>query len=79
MTAPSPGPREAPASRDYMLYRRADRPDHLVKRDFAAGKLNQKWFGDGTEIQTAEGKLYLLVTWNQAGQRRGLDRNGSSD
>jgi transposase InsO family protein len=33
-------------------------PD-LVKRDFPAAKLNQKWFGDGTEIRTGEGKLYL--------------------
>jgi putative transposase len=24
-------------------------------------------------------RLYVLVTWNQAGQRRGLHRNGSSD
>ena len=60
---PSPGPREAPASRDDMPYRRADCPYHLVKRDFAAGKLNQKLFGDGTESQTAEGKLYLSACW----------------
>jgi putative transposase len=33
-------------------------PD-LVKRDFTAAKVNRKWFGDGTEIRTAEGKLYL--------------------
>jgi transposase InsO family protein len=33
-------------------------PD-LVKRDFSAAKLNQKWFGDGTEVRTGEGKLYL--------------------
>jgi transposase InsO family protein len=33
-------------------------PD-LVRRDFAAGQLNQKWFGDGTEIDTDEGKLHL--------------------
>lgn len=31
-------------------------PD-LVKRDFRAGKINRKWFGDGTEIVTGEGKL----------------------
>jgi hypothetical protein len=41
-------------------------PD-LVKRDFPAAKINQKWFGDGTEIATDEGKLYLLVTWNHPG------------
>jgi putative transposase len=33
-------------------------PD-LVRRDFTAGTVNQKWFGDGTEISTGEGKLYL--------------------
>jgi putative transposase len=33
-------------------------PD-LVKRDFPAAKINQKWFGDGTEIGTGEGKLHL--------------------
>jgi putative transposase len=33
-------------------------PDQ-VKRDFHAGRINQRWFGDGTEIVTAEGKLYL--------------------
>ena len=33
-------------------------PD-LVGRDFSAEKVNQKWFGDGTEIGTDEGKLHL--------------------
>jgi putative transposase len=33
-------------------------PD-LVKRDFPAAKINRKWYGDGTEIPTDEGKLYL--------------------
>jgi transposase InsO family protein len=33
-------------------------PD-LIGRDFAAEQLNRKWYGDGTEIVTAEGKLYL--------------------
>jgi putative transposase len=33
-------------------------PD-LVGRRFAAGQVNRKWYGDGTEIATAEGKLYL--------------------
>jgi putative transposase len=33
-------------------------PD-LVKRDFPAAKINCKWYGDGTEIATDEGKLYL--------------------
>jgi hypothetical protein len=33
-------------------------PD-LVRRGFAAGGINRKWYGDGTEIATAESKLYL--------------------
>ena len=33
-------------------------PD-LIGRDFAAGKVNCKWYGDGTEIVTGEGKLFL--------------------
>jgi transposase InsO family protein len=31
----------------------------LVGRKFAAGGINRKWYGDGTEIPTGEGKLYL--------------------
>jgi len=33
-------------------------PD-LVKRDFPASGINQKWYGDGTGLDTGEGKLYL--------------------
>jgi transposase InsO family protein len=33
-------------------------PD-LIGRDFATEELNRKWYGDGTEIDTDEGKLYL--------------------
>jgi len=33
-------------------------PD-LVGRDFGTDRLNHKWYGDGTEIGTEEGKLYL--------------------
>jgi putative transposase len=33
-------------------------PD-LVKRDFPATGINQKWYGDGTGIDTDEGRLYL--------------------
>jgi putative transposase len=43
-------------------------PD-LVKRDFPAAKLNQKWFGDGTEIATGEGKLYLASVLDMASRR----------
>jgi transposase InsO family protein len=33
-------------------------PD-LVKRKFTADGINRRWYGDGTEIVTGEGKLYL--------------------
>jgi transposase InsO family protein len=33
-------------------------PD-LIRRDFATQQLNHKWYGDGTEIPTDEGKLHL--------------------
>jgi putative transposase len=33
-------------------------PD-LIGRDFGTSRLNHKWYGDGTEIPTDEGKLYL--------------------
>jgi transposase InsO family protein len=33
-------------------------PD-LIGRNFATDRLNHKWYGDGTEIPTDEGKLYL--------------------
>ncbi len=33
-------------------------PD-LVRRGFAAARPDQKWFGDGTEIETGQGKLHL--------------------
>ena len=33
-------------------------PD-LVRRDFGAAAINRKWYADGTEIPTDEGKLYL--------------------
>jgi transposase InsO family protein len=33
-------------------------PD-LIGRDFPAATLNQQWYGDGTEIITEEGKLFL--------------------
>jgi len=43
-------------------------PD-LVKRDFPAGKINTKWYGDGTEIPTDEGKLYLDSVLDMASRR----------
>jgi putative transposase len=33
-------------------------PD-LIGRDFGTDRLNHKWYGDGTEVPTDEGKLYL--------------------
>jgi putative transposase len=43
-------------------------PD-LVKRDFPAARLNQKWYGDGTEIPTGEGKLYLASILDMGSRR----------
>jgi putative transposase len=41
----------------------------LVKRDFPAAKINQKWYGDGTEIRTGQGKLYLASVMDMASRR----------
>jgi putative transposase len=43
-------------------------PD-LVKRDFPAQEINVKWYGDGTEICTDEGKLYLASVLDVASRR----------
>ena len=43
-------------------------PD-LVKRQFPARKIDQKWYGDGTEIPTGEGKLYLASVMDAASRR----------
>jgi transposase InsO family protein len=40
-----------------------------VKRDFPAGKINCTWYGDGTEIPTGEGKLYLTSVLDMASRR----------
>jgi len=45
-------------------------PD-LVKRDFPAAEVNVKWYGDGTEIPTGEGKLHLASVLD-VGSRRVL-------
>jgi putative transposase len=45
-------------------------PD-LVRRDFPAQKINQKWYGDHTEIPTDEGKLHLASVLD-VGSRRVL-------
>jgi transposase InsO family protein len=43
-------------------------PD-LVKRDFPARQVNRKWYGDGTEIPTDQGKLYLASVMDMASRR----------
>jgi putative transposase len=43
-------------------------PD-LVKRQFPAARLNQKWYGDGTEIPTGQGKLHLVSVMEAASRR----------
>ena len=43
-------------------------PD-LVRRDFPAAGINRKWYGDGTEIGTGEGKLYLDSVLDMASRR----------
>jgi putative transposase len=43
-------------------------PD-LVQRDFSARQINQKWFADGTEIPTDEGKLHLASVLDVASRR----------
>lgn len=43
-------------------------PD-LVKRQFGAHGLNRRWYGDGTEVPTDEGKLYLDSVLDMASRR----------
>jgi hypothetical protein len=43
-------------------------PD-LVKRDFPAQAINTRWYGDGTEIPTGQGKLYLASVMDMASRR----------
>ena len=43
-------------------------PD-LVGRDFPAQEINVKWYGDGTELCTGEGKLYLASVLDVASRR----------
>jgi transposase InsO family protein len=41
----------------------------LVKRDFSAAAINEKWCGDLTELPTDEGKLYLASVIDLASRR----------
>jgi transposase InsO family protein len=43
-------------------------PD-LIKRDFSAERIDQRWCGDLTEIPTDEGKLYLATVEDLASRR----------
>ena len=43
-------------------------PD-LVKRDFSAEAIDQRWCGDLTEVPTEEGKLYLATVLDLASRR----------
>ena len=43
-------------------------PD-LVQRDFPSRQLNRKWFGDGTQITTDEGRLHLVSVLDVASRR----------
>lgn len=43
-------------------------PD-LVRRDYSASAINEKWCGDLTEIPTDEGKLYLATVEDLASRR----------
>src|SRR3954449_6440265 len=43
-------------------------PD-LIGRRFAAAQVNRRWYGDGTEIVTDEGKLYLDSMLDMASRR----------
>jgi putative transposase len=43
-------------------------PDE-VRRKFSADAVNRRWYGDGTEVRTAEGKLYLDSVLDMASRR----------
>jgi putative transposase len=43
-------------------------PD-LIRRDFPASAANRKWYGDGTEIKTDEGRLYLASVLDMGSRR----------
>lgn len=67
------GLRARPPRRRFRSLTRPDKaaPMHpdLVKRDFSAERINEKWCGDLTEIPTDEGKLYLAHVEDLASRR----------
>ncbi len=67
---------QGPAARRKRRRRAATRPGKgrrraadLVKRDFPAQKINARWYGDGTEIKTGQGKLSLASVLDMASRR----------
>lgn len=42
----------------------AQASENLIKQDFSASEPNAKWLGDITEIQTANGKLYVATVFD---------------
>jgi transposase InsO family protein len=63
---------------DVLVLDDADADDRRVKRDFPAQKINQKWYGDGTEIKTGQGKLYLASVLDMASRRYSASRSAST-
>src|SRR5512142_569460 len=66
----------SPAARPRRRRRGTTRPGRgrwrapgLVKRDFPARHINRKWYGDGTEIPTGEGKLQLASVLDMGSRR----------
>jgi putative transposase len=58
------------------------RAQDLIGRDFGTDRLNHKWYGDGTEIPTEEGKLYLDSVLDMGSRRIvgfGLGEHHDSD
>jgi transposase InsO family protein len=47
----------------------ADPIPDLIKRDFSAEAIDQRWCGDLTEIPTDEGKLYLATVLDLGSRR----------
>jgi len=67
---------ECPAARVKKRRRSTTRPGKgrwrapdLVNREFSAAQLNRKWYGDGTEIATDEGRLHLVSVMDAASRR----------
>jgi hypothetical protein len=64
------------AARRKKKRRSTTRPGHgrwrapdLVRRDFAASTINRKWYSDGTEVVTGEGRLHLASVLDMGSRR----------